>query len=492
MKRIFLFYALLTGSVAAAQTLTSPDGNLTMTFGLSDGGVPQYVLTCKGHEVIRPSRLGFELKGGGTKADFSMDVTQVPANPGTSLYNGFEVADTERSSFDETWRPVWGEESEIRNRYNELAVTLRQPSTDRAMIVRFRLYDDGLGFRYEFPRQRNLIYFVIREERTQFAMPGDMTAWWIPGDYDTQEYDYTRSRLSEIRSRMKDAITGNLSQTSFSPTGVQTALQLKTDDGLYINLHEAALVDYPCMHLEIDPERLVFTASLTPDASGWKGTMQTPRHTPWRTIQVADDACGILASRLVLNLNDPCAYEDTSWIHPVKYVGVWWEMISGKGSWAYTEDVTSVRPGKTDYTACRPSPRHSANTANVRRYIDFAAEHGFDEVLVEGWNIGWEDWELFNKEEVFDFVIPYPDFDLPALSEYARSKGVRLMMHHETSSAVRNYERQMDRAYDLMERHGYDAVKSGYVGSIFPRGEHHLRTVDEQPLPLRHPQGGRA
>ena len=473
MKRIFLFYALLTGSVAAAQTLTSPDGNLTMTFGLSDGGVPQYVLTYKGHEVIRPSRLGFELKGGGTKADFSMDVTQVPANPGTSLYNGFEVADTELSSFDETWRPVWGEESEIRNRYNELAVTLRQPSTDRAMIVRFRLYDDGLGFRYEFPRQRNLIYFVIREERTQFAMPGDMTAWWIPGDYDTQEYDYTRSRLSEIRSRMKDAITGNLSQTSFSPTGVQTALQLKTDDGLYINLHEAALVDYPCMHLNLDDKNFVFESWLTPDSQGDKGYMQAPCTTPWRTVIVSDDARGILASRLTLNLNEPCKIADTSWIKPCKYVGVWWEMITGKSAWSYTDDVPSVQLGVTDYTKLRPHGRHGATTANVRRYIDFAADNGLDAVLVEGWNTGWEDWFGNSKDYVFDFVTPYPDFDVEGLRDYARERGVKLIMHHETSASVRNYERHIDRAYRFMQENGYNAVKSGYVGNIIPRGENH-------------------
>ena len=475
MKKIFLYIsALLAGAACTAQeTLLSPDGRLRLEFSLADGGRPTYTLDYKERPVILPSGMGLELRGEAPKLEFGAEIRKGEPGRPVSLYDGFTLGQVARSESDQTWRPVWGEQAEIRDRYNEMAVTLRQAATGRDMTIRFRLYDDGLGFRYEFPAMRGFEYFIIKEELTQFAMAGDHKAFWIPGDYDTQEYEYTESRLSEIPALLPSALTSNPYHTPYSVNAVQTSLQMRTDDGLYINLHEAALVDYPCMHLEIDPERLVFTASLTPDASGWKGTMQTPRHTPWRTIQVADDACGILASRLVLNLNDPCAYEDTSWIHPVKYVGVWWEMISGKGSWAYTEDVTSVRPGKTDYTACRPSPRHSANTANVRRYIDFAAEHGFDEVLVEGWNIGWEDWELFNKEEVFDFVIPYPDFDLPALSEYARSKGVRLMMHHETSSAVRNYERQMDRAYDLMERHGYDAVKSGYVGSIFPRGEHH-------------------
>lgn len=481
MKRMIpalaaLFLATAAHGAQPQERLLSPDGRLQMTFTLSPTGTPRYALDYDGRQVILPSDLGFELRGDLNVSKIEIEqgvIRKRDEHPSVSLHDDFELTDNRRSSLDETWQPVWGEEAEIRNHYNELVVDLRQRGTGRPMSVRFRLYDDGLGFRYEFPAMRGFEYFIIKEELTQFAMAGDHKAFWIPGDYDTQEYEYTESRLSEIPALLPSALTSNPYHTPYSVNAVQTSLQMRTDDGLYINLHEAALVDYPCMHLEIDPERLVFTASLTPDASGWKGTMQTPRHTPWRTIQVADDACGILASRLVLNLNDPCAYEDTSWIHPVKYVGVWWEMISGKGSWAYTEDVTSVRPGKTDYTACRPSPRHSANTANVRRYIDFAAEHGFDEVLVEGWNIGWEDWELFNKEEVFDFVIPYPDFDLPALSEYARSKGVRLMMHHETSSAVRNYERQMDRAYDLMERHGYDAVKSGYVGSIFPRGEHH-------------------
>lgn len=464
----------LTFTGAAAQTLTSPDGNLTMTFGIAEGGVPQYGLDYKGREVIRPSRMGFELKGSGTKTEFfAGDAAKAPADLSTSLYNGFELTAADTSSFDRTWQPVWGEESSIRNRYNELAVTLRQAATDRQMIVRFRLYDDGLGFRYEFPEQRNLIYFVIREEHTQFAMTGDHTAWWIPGDYDTQEYDYTRSRLSEIRKCMEGSITGNLSQTSFSPTGVQTALQLKTDDGIYINLHEAALVDYPCMHLNLDDRNFVFESWLTPDSQGDKGYMQAPCTTPWRTVIVSDDARDILASRLTLNLNEPCKIADTSWIKPCKYVGVWWEMITGKSQWSYTNDVPSVQLGVTDYTKLKPHGQHGATTENTKRYIDFAAENGFDAVLVEGWNVGWEDWFGNSKDYVFDFVTPYPDFDVEAIRAYAAEKGVKMIMHHETSASVRNYERHLDEAYRFMKENGYDAVKTGYVGNIVPRGENH-------------------
>lgn len=464
----------LTFTGAAAQTLTSPDGNLTMTFGIAEGGVPQYGLDYKGREVIRPSRMGFELKGSGTKTEFfAGDAAKAPADLSTSLYNGFEVTAADTSSFDRTWQPVWGEESSIRNRYNELAVTLRQAATDRQMIVRFRLYDDGLGFRYEFPQQRNLIYFVIREEHTQFAMTGDHTAWWIPGDYDTQEYDYTRSRLSEIRACMESSVTGNLSQTSFSPTGVQTALQMKTDDGIYINLHEAALVNYPCMHLNLDDSSFVFESWLTPDSQGDKGYMQAPCTTPWRTVIVSDDARDILASRLTLNLNEPCRIADTSWIKPCKYVGVWWEMITGKSQWSYTDDVPSVQLGVTDYTKLEPHGKHGATTENTKRYIDFAAENGFDAVLVEGWNVGWEDWFGNSKDYVFDFVTPYPDFDVEAIRAYAAQKGVKMIMHHETSASVRNYERHLDEAYRFMKENGYDAVKTGYVGNIVPRGENH-------------------
>ena len=465
--------AAATIGASAQEVLRSPDGELELRFSLSDKGEPTYALDYKGRAVVLPSRMGLELRGDAPALEFGAEIQKGGYGEPVSLYDGFEQCGAVRSEFDETWQPVWGEESSIRNRYNELAITLRQPQSGRQMVVRFRLYDEGVGFRYEFPEQEAMTYFTIREERTQFAMTGDHTAFWIPGDYDTQEYDYTESKLSEIRQLMQQAITPNSSQTPFSPTGVQTALQLKSDDGLYINIHEAALVDYPCMHLDLDDERMVFTSHLTPDAQGWKGYMQTPCHTPWRTVMVTDDAREILASRLILNLNEPCAIEDTSWIKPVKYVGVWWEMITGKSDWAYTQELPSVHLGVTDYAAVKPSGRHAANNENVRRYIDFAAEHGFDQVLVEGWNVGWEDWFGHTKDYVFDFVTPYPDFDIEALNKYAHEKGVQLMMHHETSSSVRNYERHLEAAYDLMNRHGYNAVKSGYVGDILPRGEHH-------------------
>ena len=486
MKKIFSAIIVVALAVACApkqgpvtdvQTLKSPDGNMEMTFHLTDEGTPQYALTYGDQQVILPSNLGFEFRGvlKAQKLIYNADgtISKEDREPAYSFYDGFAVESVETASFDETWEPVWGEEKEIRNNYNELLVNLVQTSSEKKMSIRFRLYNDGLGFRYEFPYQKNLSYFVIKEELTQFALAGDHTAWWLPGDYDTQEYNFTECRLSEIAGRMKDAICGNDSQTPFSVNGVQTSLQMRTDEGLYINLHEAALLDYPCMHLELDPKTFTFTSHLTPDAQGWKGRMQTPCNTPWRTVQVAPSAVAQLASRLILNLNDPCVYEDTEWIKPVKYIGIWWEMISGKGSWQYTKDYNSVQLGKTDYASATPYHRHSANNEKVRRYIDFAAEHGFDQVLVEGWNEGWEDWANCNKDYVFDFVTPYPDFDIAALNKYAHSKGVKLMMHHETSSSVRNYERHLDQALDLMDKYGYNSIKSGYVGDILPIGEHH-------------------
>ena len=465
------------GPVTDVQTLASPSGNMEMTFHLTADGTPQYALNYGEQKVILPSDLGFQMRGvlKAQKLVYNADgtISKDDRQPEYSFHDGFAVESVETASFDETWKPVWGEESEIRNNYNELLVNLVQTSSEKKMSIRFRLYDDGLGFRYEFPYQKNLSYFVIKEELTQFALAGDHTAWWLPGDYDTQEYNFTESRLSEIATRMPESICGNDSQTPFSINGVQTSLQMRTDSGLYINLHEAALVDYPCMHLELDPKTFTFTSHLTPDAQGWKGRMQTPCNTPWRTIQVAPSATAQLASRLILNLNEPCALESTDWIKPVKYIGVWWEMISGKGSWAYTKDFASVQLGKTDYAKATPNGRHSANNENVRRYIDFAAEHGFDQVLVEGWNEGWEDWANCNKDYVFDFVTPYPDFDIAALNKYAKSKGVKLMMHHESSSSVRNYERHLDQALALMDKYGYNSIKGGYVGDILPFGEHH-------------------
>ncbi len=457
-----------------SEALLSPDGMLRLSFSVKDG-IPMYALQRDGKDVVLPSHLGFEMRGTvkSEKIDIQADrISKTDALPGYMMDRGFELLDSSRDSLDETWEPVWGEESSIRNHYNELLVRLRQKESGRRMDVRFRLFDDGLGFRYEFPGGQPLVYFVIKEELTEFAMAGDHLSWWIPGDYDTQEYEYGECRLSEISSRFSEQVCGNSSQTLFSTSGVQTSLQMKTDDGLYINIHEAALVDYPCMHLLVDGKTGTLRAFLTPDAQGWKGYMQTPCTTPWRTVQVADSAEKQLASRLVLNLNEPCAYEDVSWIKPVKYMGVWWEMIAGKGSWSYT-DVPSVKLDSFDYSTATPNGRHSANNANVRRYIDFAAANGFDALLVEGWNIGWEDWANCSKDYVFDFVTPYPDFDIKALNEYARSKGIKLMMHHETSSSVRNYERHLEAAYSLMDKYGYNAVKSGYVGDILPRGEHH-------------------
>ena len=462
---------------ASAQKLTSPDGNLVMNFSLNEQGAPVYDLTFKEKTVIKPSTLGLELKREDPEKKTDFEWTEMKDKAGVdkraNLMTGFKIKDTRTSTFDETWRPVWGEESEIRNHYKELEVTLDQPMNNRYIVIRFRLFNDGLGFRYEFPQQQNLNYFVIKEEHSQFAMSGDHTAFWIPGDYDTQEYDYTTSRLSEIRSKMKEAVTPNSSQYVFSPTGVQTALMMKTDDGLYINLHEAALVDYSCMSLNLDDKNMVFESWLTPDAKGDKGYMQTPCNSPWRTVIVSDDARDILASRITLNLNEPCKIADPSWIHPVKYVGVWWDMITGRGTWAYTDDVYSVKLGETDYMQTKPNGKHSANTENVKRYIDFAAKHGFDAVLVEGWNQGWEDWFGKSKDYVFDFVTPYPDFDVQEIHRYAAGKGIEMMMHHETSSSVRNYERHMDKAYQFMVDNGYSSVKSGYVGDIIPRGEHH-------------------
>ena len=465
MRKMILLMSAFAMHLAMAQQQSSPDGNVVLTFSLKADGTPSYKVTYKNKAVINESTLGFTLK----KAEpLPQNLKKVEP-----LTQNFKVVDTKKSTFKETWKPVWGEESEILNHYNELLVQLQQEKTQRKMNIRFRVYNEGVGFRYEFPSQKELTYFVIEEELSQFAMTGDHTAWWIPGDYDTQEYDYTESKLSEIRGLMKEAVTENVSQFVFSPTGVQTSLMMKTKDGLYINLHEAALVDYSLMNLNLDDKTFTFQSWLTPDAQGAKGYLMAPCHSPWRTIMVSDDARKILASRLILNLNEPCAIADTSWIKPVKYVGVWWEMITGKNSWSYTNDLPTIDLNTVDYTKTKPNGTHGANNEEVRKYIDFAAKHGFDQVLVEGWNIGWEDWFGHKKDYVFDFVTPYPDFDLKALNEYAHSKGVKLMMHHETSGSTRNYERHMKAAYELMNKYGYNSVKSGYVGDILPVGEHH-------------------
>jgi len=458
MKQIIsLFFAfILFLNAGIAQEIKSPNQLVTLQFSLQADGSPSYTVNFKNKSVIKPSKLGFELE----------------KDP-VSLLNGFTIIDSKTTTYDETWKPVWGEVASIRNNYNELAITLNQTSTNRQVIIRFRVFNDGVGFRYEFPQQKNLVYFTIKEEKTQFAMTDDHTAYWLPGDYDTQEYDYTISKLSEIRGLFKGAVTGNASQTSFSPTGVQTSLMLKTAEGLYINLHEAALYNYGAMHLNLDDKNMVFESWLTPNANGDKGNLQAPCTTPWRTIMVSDDAREIIASKMTLNLNEPNKLSDVSWIKPVKYVGVWWEMIAGKSSWSYTNDFPSVQLGVTDFSKAKPNGTHGATTENVKKYIDFAAQHGFDAVLVEGWNVGWEDWFGHAKDYVFDFLTPYPDFDVKGIHAYAKSKGIKMIMHHETSGAVRNYERHMDKAYQFMKDNGYDAVKSGYVGPILPKGDFH-------------------
>ena len=494
MKRIIFALITLLPLLAMAHEVKSPNGNVVVNFYL-DSSRPTYEMTYKGRAVVKPSHLGLEL---------AKDKHASKGMGETHLMDGFVIKDVVTSSFDETWQPVWGENSDIRNCYNELAATLRQPSTEREIIIRFRVYDDGIGFRYEFPQQEALNYFLIKDERTEFAMTGDHTAWWLPGDYDTQEQVTQQTRLSEIRGRHKQAVNwGNSSVAVFSETGVQTSLQMKSDDGLYINIHEAACVDYATMHLELvdaqtthltqklggnsnvytpDPQPsdfplpgvFTFVSHLTPDATGLKGAMQTPCKSPWRTVMVSDDARDMLSSNLILNLNEPCALDDTSWIHPTKYCGVWWEMIVGKSAWNYTDEFPSIKLDQIDWATAKRNGRHAANNDKVKRYIDFAAKNGLDQVLVEGWNVGWEDWANMWKADVFDFVTPYPDFDIAMLNEYAHSKGVKLMMHHETSSSVMNYERHMEDAYNLMNRYGYDAVKSGYVGDIIPRGDHHF------------------
>ena len=484
MKRLFFLinFSFLISHFSFGASVLSPNGNIELKFSLSEFGQPVYEVTYKNRPVIKPSHLGLELA---KDKHASMGMRE------HDLLEGFTIAKEETTTFDETWRPVWGETATIRNHYNEYAVTLSQKWLDRlpsnpdgprlaprqynrTMIIRFRVYDDGVGFRYEFPQQRDLTYFLIKEEKSEFAMAGDHVAWWLPGDYDTQEQETQQTRLSEIRDRFKKAVNWtNSSVAVFSETGVQTSLQMKSDDGLYINIHEAACQDYATMHLNLDDKTLVFTSWLTPDATGLKGCMQTPCETPWRTIMVSDDARDMLSSNLILNLNEPCKIEDTSWIHPTKYCGVWWEMIVGKSSWNYTDEFPSIKLDQIDWTKVKPNGRHAANNEKVKRYIDFAAKNGLDQVLVEGWNVGWEDWANHWKRDVFDFVTPYPDFDLKMLNDYAHSKGVKLMMHHETSSSTQNYERHIKEAFELMNKYGYDAVKTGYVGDIIPRGDFH-------------------
>ena len=492
--RFTVYSLLMMPMMVWAGSVKSPNGNIELKFSVDNTGRPVYEMTYKGREVVKPSHLGLELAKDRHSSKWTNE---------TDLMDGFTIAKEDVSTFDETWQPVWGETKDIRNHYNELAATLEQKASKRTIIIRFRVYDEGIGFRYEFPQQKELNYFIIKEERSEFAMAGDHKAWWLPGDYDTQEQVTQETKLSGIRQRFKEAVNWyNSSVAVFSETGVQTSLQMKSDDGLYINIHEAACLDYATMHLELVdtetkhlseelmgftnaytphpkatpyplPKPFTFVSHLTPDATGLKGAMQTPCETPWRTVMVSDDARDMLSNNLILNLNEPCKIEDTSWIHPTKYCGVWWEMIVGKSSWNYTNDYPSIKLDQIDWTKVKPNGIHGANNEKVKRYIDFAAKNGLDQVLVEGWNVGWEDWANLWKRDVFDFVTPYPDFDIKMLNEYAHSKGVKLLMHHETSSSTQNYERHIKEAYDLMNKYGYDAVKTGYVGDIIPRGDHH-------------------
>jgi hypothetical protein len=456
MRYFFLgFIACLCALTVQAQVITSPDQNLTLKFELSPKGAPMYQLTYKQRTVIKPSLLGIETK----------DIA--------SFMEGFTIAKTEEQSVDETWSPVLGEQKTIRNNYRELLVTLVQESQKGRFIrIRFRLFNDGLGFRYEFPKQDGLKYFIVSEEHTEFNLAGDHKIFWIPGDYDTNEYPYTTSKISEIPQLMKRATIDIHAQYPIKDASVQTPSMMKSADGLYINIHEAGLINYPAMALRVDAPNAKLSSHLCPDGIGNKAYLQTDAQTPWRTIVVSDKATDILASKLILNLNAPCEYQDVSWIRPVKYVGVWWEyFVSGKSTWAYSNEA-NVKIGQ-DFSKLKPNGRHGATTANVKKYIDFAAANGFDAVLVEGWNIGWEDWFGNWKEEVFDFVTPYPDFDVKELRRYAEEKGVKIIMHHETSGSATNYERRLKDAFQFMSDNGYNAVKTGYVGRIIPRGEHH-------------------
>lgn len=441
-------------NISFSQEFFSPSKNFKLSVSTNSKGEIIYKLSYKGKEIIKESKLGIEL------------VRE------QNLMEGFEIQKFEEKEIFEKWSPVWGEVETIVNHCNSVLVYLKQPSTNRYLNIQFRIFDDGLGFRYEFPKQDNLKYFIVAEEHTEFAMTGNHTCFWIPGDYDSQEYTYTTSRFSEIDAlkgrNFDDIITKSIPGENF----VQTPLMIKTDDKVYINIHEAALIDYPAMYLKVDKKNYVLSTHLCPDAYGNKAYVQTPFNTPWRTLIISDKAEKILESKIILNLNEPTKFEDVSWIKPKKYVGIWWSLHVGKESWNYA-DIDNVRIDQVDWKSLKPNGRHGATTENAKRYIDFAAKHGFDAILIEGWNIGWEDWFGNWKENVFDFVTPYPDFDVEEVSRYAKEKGVELIMHHETSSSVTNYERRMHDAFEFVKKYGYTAIKTGYVGPIIPRGEHH-------------------
>lgn len=452
MKKVqFLFFCCFV-QLVGAQQLQAPSQEITLRFYLNNLGEPTYSVSYKNQVVIKPSTLGIVLKDG------------------TDLSRHFEIVNSQETTADETWQPVLGEQSSIRNHYNQLTVQLQQKHTDKRMDLVFRAYDEGIAFRYEFPFGKTVEYFVIADEKTKFNLTGDHKTFWIAGDYDSQEYPYEETRLSEIDTDKVNLDNGIALKTILSRYRVQSPLMLKTVEGLYLNIFEAAVDNYPVMHLDVDVSTFGLTSNLPPNAIGDKAYLRTPATTPWRTIMVSDDARNILASKLILNLNEPCQIEDTSWIKPMKYVGIWWEMHVGNSTWDYTGSQNAQNTHSQDIP---PVGKHGATTENTKRYIDFAAQHGFDAVLVEGWNTGWEDWFGNWKEDVFDFITPYPDFDLQEVANYAKTKGVKMIMHNETSGSVGNYERHLDRAFTLMVKYGYPAVKTGYVGKIIPRGEYH-------------------
>ena len=452
MKKILSIALLLFVFCISAQSIQSPSKQILLDFGLAENGRPTYSVTFKNKTVILQSALGIYLKDG------------------SNLATNFSSEGIKNITFNENWKPVLGEQASIINHYNEMKVALSQAGTNRKMNIIFKVYDEGVAFRYEFPKQKDLNYFIIKEEKTEFNLAGNHKTFWIPGDYDSQEYPYEETKLSEINTDNVNLNNGIGLKTIFSKYAVQSPLMMKSEDGIYINIFEAAVVNYPVMHLDVNPKTYALTSHLVPNSIGDKAYLQTPCVSPWRTIMVSDDARDIIGSKMILNLNEPSKIDDTSWIKPMKYVGIWWEIHVGKSTWDYAGSQNAQNVLTQDLI---PSGKHGANTANTKRYIDFAAKHGFDGVLVEGWNVGWEDWFGNWKEDVFDFITPYPDYNLAEINAYATSKGIKMIMHHETSSSVANYERHLDRALELMKKYGYPAAKSGYVGRIIPRGEFH-------------------
>lgn len=451
MRKLSLL-VLFFCTISNAQNIASPSKNLILSFQLTKEGTPRYSVQYKNRTIVSESNLGIKLK----------ETTSLDAN--------FKIDSIGQKSVNEIWHPVLGEQSNVKNNYNQLKVSLSQTTTNRRLNIIFKVYDEGVAFRYEFPKQSNLNYFIISDEKTEFNLTGNHKTFWIPGDFDSQEYPYTESKISEINTDNIDRNNGIGLKSIAGKSIVQSPLMMKSEEGVYVNIFEAAVVNYPVMHLDVAPEKYQFSSHLVPNAIGDKAYLQAPCVSPWRTIMISDDARDIVSSKMIFSLNEPCKIEDTSFIKPMKFVGVWWEMHIGKSTWDYagSQNAQNAADGQL-----KPSGKHGATTENTKRYIDFAAKNGFDGVLVEGWNTGWEDWFGNWKENVFDFVTPYPDFNLKEVTDYAKAKGVNMIMHHETSGSVANYERHLDRAFKLMKDYGYTAVKSGYVGRIIPRGEFH-------------------